>query len=77
MALNGTDKLKSYLTENWGAPFIVSCILLLLGAAAFLSCGLSSLADTLAIYAYYALIIGVMLQLASFLKCRKSNGENI
>ncbi len=69
-------KVKGYVKENWGSPFILGFMLLLIAAAVSLSTGLSSLADTVAVYAYYALVAGVFLQLASFLKYRgKSNDE--
>ena len=68
-------KIKVYAKENWGAPFIVGFMLLLITAAIFLSVGLSSLADTVAVYAYYALVAGVLLQLVCFLKYRKKIGE--
>ena len=41
-------------------------------AAAFLSTGLSTLANDVAVYAYYALVVGVFLQLVCFLKDRKT-----
>ncbi len=69
-------KVKGYVKENWGSPFIVGFMLLLIAAAVSLSAGLSSLADTVAVYGYYALVAGVFLQLASFLKYRgKSDAE--
>ncbi len=69
-------KVKGYVKENWGSPFIVGFMLLLVVAAVSLSAGLASSADTVAVYAYYALVAGVFLQLASFLKYRgKSNNE--
>ena len=71
-------KVKGYVKENWGSPFIVGFMLLLVAAAVSLSAGLSSLADTVAVYAYYALVAGVFLQLASFLKYRgKSDGDEV
>ena len=69
-------KVKGYVRENWGSPFIVGFMLLLISAAVSLSAGLSSLADTVAVYAYYALVAGFFLQLASYLKYRgKGNDE--
>lgn len=64
-------KIKGYVKGNWGSPFIAGFMLLLLTAAVSLSAGLSSLADAIAVYAYYALVVGVVLQLACFLKYRK------
>jgi len=68
-------RVKRYIRENWGAPFIVGFMLLLMVAAASLSMGLAALANEVAIYAYYALVVGVFLQLAYFLKYAKRNGE--
>jgi len=69
-------KVKGYVKENWGSPFVGGFMLFLGVAAVFLSDGLSSLANTVAVYAFYALIAGVFLQLASFLKYRgKINDE--
>jgi hypothetical protein len=62
-------KVKVYVKENWGSSFIVGFMFLLFMAAI-------SLADNVAVFAYYALVVGVFLQLASFLKNRsKSDGE--
>jgi hypothetical protein len=60
--------VKGYIKQNWGSPFIGVFILLLLVAIFYLSTGVASLADTMAVYGFYALVAGVFLQLASFLK---------
>jgi len=70
-------KVKGYVKENWGSPFILGFMLLLIAAAVSLSTGLSSLADTVAVYAYYALVAGVFLQLASFLKYRGKSDDEV
>jgi len=67
-------RVKGYVRENWGALFIVGFMLLLMIAAAILSMGLAAIADEVAVYAYYALVVGVVLQLACFLKYNKRNG---
>jgi hypothetical protein len=64
-------KIKRYVRENLGSPFIGAFVLLLILAAAFLYSGSSFLANEIAVYAYYVLIVGVFLQLACFLKDRK------
>jgi len=69
------DNVKVYVRENWGAPFIVGFMLLLMVAAVSLAMGLAVLADGIAIVAYCALVAGVVLQLACFLKYNKKNGE--
>ena len=74
-SINIKVKTRRYVKKNWGSPLIVGFMLLLLSAAVSLSAGLSSLANTVAVYAYYALVAGVILQLASFLKFDKKNGE--
>jgi len=70
-------KVKGYIKENWGSPFIGGFMLLLVVTAVCLSEGFASLADTMAVYAFYALAIGVFLQLASFLKYRGKIGDEV
>jgi len=70
-----TVKVKGYVKENWGSPFIVGFMVLLASAAVSLSEGLSSLADGIAVYAFYALIAGVILQLVCFVKYREKVSE--
>lgn len=62
------NKLKGYFGENWGAPFIVGFMLLLMVCAGLLTSGESALADEVAVYAYYLLVVGVIFQLVSFLR---------
>jgi hypothetical protein len=70
-------KIKGYLKENWGSPFIVAFILFLISAAGFLSIGSVSLADNIAVYSYYALVAGILMQLVSFLKYRWKNDHEV
>lgn len=65
----------SYLYENWGAPFIIGFMMLLMVAAFSLVSGLDSLANEVAVYAYYLLVVGVVLQLISFLRGRREGSE--
>jgi hypothetical protein len=67
---------NNYVKKNWGSPFIVTFMLLLISSAILVSSGFLSLADNTAIYAFYALVIGVTLQLVCFLKYRKKNEED-
>ena len=69
------SRVKGYVKEDWGAPFIVGFMALLMVAAVSLLMDLVVLADEVAVYAYYALVVGVVLQLICFLKYRKRNGE--
>jgi hypothetical protein len=64
-----------YFRENWGAPFIVGFMLLLMFAAASLSMGLDFLANEVAVYAYYLLVAGVVLQLVCFVKFGEKGGD--
>jgi len=68
-------KRLDYLKENWGAPFIIAFMILLRIAAIYLSIGNEAYANEIAIYAYYALVIGVFLQLASYIKYAKKEEE--
>ena len=61
-------RLMRYFRQNLGAPFVIVFQLLLLTCAALLIRGYSNLANEVAIYAYYSLVIGVVLQLVSFLR---------
>ena len=55
----------SYLRANLGAPFIIVFIFLMTRAATHVMYGLVKTANEIAIYAYYALVIGIILQLVS------------
>jgi amino acid permease len=72
MANNKCNKLapnlKYYVKNNWGSPFIIIFIVLLLSAGISLSIGLSFAADQLAVCSFFALVLGVMLQFVCYLK---------
>jgi heme/copper-type cytochrome/quinol oxidase subunit 4 len=68
-------RVKGYVRGNWGAPFVVGFMLLLMIAAASLSIGLAALADEVAVCAFFALVVGVILQLVYYLKYNRGNGE--
>ena len=65
------EKTKRYVTENWGIPFIVGFMILLFSSAVLLAGGLVSTAENTATFAYFALVIGVVLQLLSLSKIRR------
>jgi len=67
---------NNYVKKNWGSPFIVTFMLLLVSSAILVSSGFLSLANNTAIYAFYSLIIGITLQLVCFLKYRKKSEED-
>ena len=60
--------IKDYLKKNWGSPFIMIFIALLAAAAGCLITGTKNTAELLAEYAYYSLVIGVVLQLVCYIK---------
>ncbi len=68
-----TFRVKCYVSENWGSPFITLFMLLLISVVALIALGLPYAADSVATYAFYALATGVTLQLACLLKYRKKS----
>jgi len=68
-------KVKRYFRENLGAPFIIGFQVFLLVTAGLLAVENAVLASEVALYAYYLLVIGVVLQLFSFLR-REKDGES-
>jgi len=58
----------SYLTQNWGAPFIIIFIVLLITAAVCLALGNEATANKLTEYAYHDLVAGVLLQLVCLIR---------
>jgi uncharacterized membrane protein len=69
-------RVKGYVRENWGAPFVVAFMLLLLVAAASLAMGSEFLANGVAVFAYFALVVGVVLQLVCYLKYGEKGGDD-
>jgi len=53
-----SERLKGYLRENWGSPFIIAFTIILIAAAGYLCYGVESVANDIAVYAYYSLVIG-------------------
>jgi len=66
-------KIKRYFRENPGVPFIIMFQVLLLVSAGLLVQGGSGLANEVAVYAYYLLVVGVVLQLISFIRHGKDS----
>ena len=69
-------RIMRYFRQNIGAPFVILFQILLLSCAALLIWGYSNLANEVAIYAYYSLVVGVVLQLISFLRHGEEAVEN-
>ncbi len=72
LAADGHPRFRLYLKSNYGAPFVVAFIVLLVAAAVFESLGTGWVANTLAEYAYFAIVIGVVLQVISSRNNRES-----
>jgi hypothetical protein len=64
----------SYLMENWGFPFIAGFLILLFSSAILLAASMDY-AEQIANFAYFSLVVGVVLQLICFSKNRKKNGD--
>jgi len=69
-------KVKKYFKQNPGALFVIVFQALLLVCAGLLIQGNSALADGIAIGAYFSLVIGVVLQLISFMRHGKQTEED-
>jgi len=63
--------LQDFVKENWGSPFIVAFMVLLAGAAFLLYAGLPYQANTIASYAFCAIVVGFVLQFVGFLRQKK------
>ena len=67
---------KGYFGKNWGTPFVLAFIGFLIVAAVSLDLGFASLANDVAIWSYYSLIVGVVLQLVCFVKYGEKDSES-
>ena len=59
---------RAYFRENWGAPFVLGFMVILMVAAGCLAIGLGWWAEQLGVVAYFYLVAGVVLQLVCFWK---------
>jgi len=67
------SRIKRYFKGNIGAPFIIVFQVLLLICVGLLTLGGSELANGVAVGAYFSLVIGVVLQLVSYLRHEKES----
>ena len=70
------EKARTYFLNNFGAPFILGFMALLLVCAGLLINGNSDLASQIADASYLLLVVGVVLQSGSYVleqrkKCKK------
>jgi len=69
-------KIKKYFKRNPGAPFVIGFQLLLVVCAGFLIQGSMAIANEVATYAYFLLVIGVVLQFIAYVRYRnEARGE--
>lgn len=68
-------KIKKYFKDNPGAPLVIGFQLLLVLCAVLLIQGSSAIANKVAIYAYFLLVVGVALQLIGYIKHRRDAKE--
>lgn len=66
---------KNYFKENPGASFVIAFMAALMLSAFFLIAGNEDYANGAAIVGYFALVIGVFLQLFSLIRSKKA-GSN-
>ena len=65
---------RGYVRANWGAPFVLAFMGLLMVAAALLILGLPWTAEAVGNVAYFSLVAGVVLQLLCF---RRRGGKHV
>ena len=72
---SAVSRAPGYLKENPGAPFIIAFQAMLITCAIMMAQGGEEMANELAIYAFYSLVAGVILQFIAFLKYGGENEE--
>jgi hypothetical protein len=68
-------RIKGYVLENWGAPFVLGFTVLLVAAVALLILGLPEVAEAAGNFAYFSLVLGAVLQLVCFLRTSDVKNE--
>lgn len=68
------EQIWQSIKSNWGFPFIASFLVFLLAAAVFSAVGWIQVAEVIAILAYFAIVVGVILELICFGKNRSKKG---
>ena len=61
-------RFRRFVMDNPGSGFVLGFQVLLFACAVFLVVGLGLLAEVLAVLAYFLLVVGVVLQLWSFVR---------
>lgn len=68
-------KTKKYFKDNPGAPFIIGFQLLLVICVGLLIQGSLAMANEVATYAYFLLVVGVVLQFIAYVRHRNNAEE--
>jgi hypothetical protein len=68
---------RQRLRSDWGAYFIIGFIVILLIAVSFYINGSDQLAESIANYAYYALVIGVVLEILGYVIERQKKRSSL
>lgn len=68
-------RIKRYIRENPGAFFVVCFQALLLMCAFLLIRGNSVFAERIAVWAYFSLVVGFLLQLVNFARRGREEGD--
>jgi len=69
-------KIKKYFKDNPGAPLVIGFQLLLVLCAVLLIQGSSAIANKVATYAYFLLVVGVVLQFIAYVRHRNNVEEH-
>ena len=57
------NRLKGYIKANPGTPFTLAFMILLVSAGTLLAAGRPDDANNVAVYAFYAIILGIAIQI--------------
>ena len=74
MSMFSVRRVWGCFRENWGAPFVLGFIVVLVVAAGCLAVGLGWWAEELGVVAYFFLVFGVVLQLVCFWRFGRGGG---
>ena len=60
--------MLNYFKENSGTPFILAFMILIIAAAVLLVAGKPDEANATAVYAFYAIVLGIIIQVGVILR---------
>jgi hypothetical protein len=65
MSVGTKERVVGYLNENWGALLVAAALILLLYVQQDVAADNTTFANEVSIYAYFALVAGIVLQMMS------------